>query len=557
MHRRARIASTSVVALLLLVVSIGGAPIATADQTSSINVPVAHIEGRGHGHGVGMSQWGAYTLAQQGRSAAEILSVFYPGTTLGTAGGEVRVVLQRADRVVVRFPGGGEIRSTRDGQQQAAGFPVRVAPGGAVELVRDAAGNHVLGGAVTPVSASGAAVPYQARECFLLVFCEPEPKPEPQPTPRPSPTPTDPPSGEPGPGPSPTEPPTTTTGPGVPTSAGTLWAVSAGGSPIEPVAKGRSYRGVLAFGDGVLRNHVDIEDYLKGMGEVPGSWPAAAVQAQAVAARTYAMRAVAGGGDICDTDSCQVYGGVGYEKPGQTAAVDATRGTVVLWQGALASTFYSASGGGHTATVAEGFGSAGDVPYLQANPYPTVDPRAYSLDIALSDVAARLGYPGTIGDIRIDEKGPSGRALRMTIVGDAGEQPVDPQDFRRRLGLRSTLFTVTTSSLDEAPPPPAPLGEGADVVGTELPADVDLYRAPPARGGVRGLEQASSAVVGSSAVGPAGPPLALVALAVLLIGLGAVGGTALVADRRRLHPAFALLTTLADVTMGRWRIRRR
>ena len=108
MQRSARGATTVIVAIVLLAASVVGAPTVRADQTS-INVPVAHIEGRGHGHGVGMSQWGAYTLAAQGASAADIIGTFYPGTELASAGGEVVVPLERNDRVQIQFPNGGEV----------------------------------------------------------------------------------------------------------------------------------------------------------------------------------------------------------------------------------------------------------------------------------------------------------------------------------------------------------------------------------------------------------------------------------------------------------------
>jgi hypothetical protein len=127
---------------------------------------------------------------------------------------------------------------------------------------------------------------------------------------------------------------------------------------------------------------------------------------------------------------------------------------VLTHGGRLAAAFYSASAGGHSATVREGFGSNEDIPYLPARPEPTDDVRPWSLQVALSDVASRLGYPGTVTSVRVDEAGPSGRPVAMTLVGDAGERPVDPQVFRRRLGLRSTLFTVRTGVAGEAPPPP-------------------------------------------------------------------------------------------------------
>src|SRR5437867_9206697 len=93
-------------------------------------------------------------------------------------------------------------------------------------------------------------------------------------------------------------------------------------------------------------NVVGFDDYLKGISEVPVSWPPEAQRAQAIAARTYALYEMLdavpsvwrqAGADLCASDSCQVYRGVAKERrPGAAAwssAVDATRGQVLVWQG--------------------------------------------------------------------------------------------------------------------------------------------------------------------------------------------------------------------------------
>lgn len=474
--KRTSVAATVVVFMTLALFSTPGA---VAEQ--SVAIPVIHVEGRGHGHGVGMSQWGAFTMAQQGASAADIIAAFYPGTALAQRGGEVVVGIDRRARVRIQLPAGGEIRSARGGGQHP-GFPVSVAPGGVVEIVRDQGGYRVIGGAVAPLDASSRTRYSPAQECFL-VLCSPDEEPpdsSPPPTtapdggngdeptpPRPAPGPT--PQPAPGADPQPAPPPPEAQ-PDDPVSPTPVWAVAAGGNVVRSVDRGRSYRGLFEVagdpGSLRVRNHVDIEQYLEGMAEVPGSWPAAAVQAQAIAARTYALRAMATAGELCDTESCQVYAGTAHESAGQSAAVAATRNTVVTHGGNLASTFYSASGGGFSANVTEGFGTASDVPYLQARPYPTVRPDEWSVDVALSDVARRLGYGGRLTAVSIDEVGPSGRAVRMTLHGDAGSVGVDPQDFRRRLGLRSTLFQLATAEVQEAPAPP-PTEVVPDVVGVD------------------------------------------------------------------------------------------
>ena len=110
-----------------------------------------------------------------------------------------------------------------------------------------------------------------------------------------------------------------------------------------------------------------LDRYVQGVvpSEVPTSWPADAVRAQAVAARTYAAferEAATDYYDICDTTSCQVYGGLSAEDAAANDAVRATRGRVVLYEGLPAFTQFSSSNGGYS--------SAGSQPYLVAQPDP-------------------------------------------------------------------------------------------------------------------------------------------------------------------------------------------
>jgi hypothetical protein len=97
--------------------------------------------------------------------------------------------------------------------------------------------------------------------------------------------------------------------------------------------------------------------------------------------------------------------------------------------------------------------------------------------VALSDVAARLGYPGTVSDVRITRTGPSGRALEVVLDGSAGPKPVTGLAFDAALGLRSTLFGLRVEAGVAPPPPPpaedaviqAPPEEAAAVAAVEVP----------------------------------------------------------------------------------------
>ncbi|MDP8975502.1 MAG: SpoIID/LytB domain-containing protein, partial [Actinomycetota bacterium] len=118
------------------------------------------------------------------------------------------------------------------------------------------------------------------------------------------------------------------------------------------------YRGAMELvrsgsGLGVI-NDVGVEDYVRGISEVPSSWPTEALRAQAIAARTYGLNqkenpppsASSIGADICPTEACQVYVGLAKERAeaGErwVAAVESTRGQVLLKKGApIRAMYYS------------------------------------------------------------------------------------------------------------------------------------------------------------------------------------------------------------------------
>src|SRR5689334_13988081 len=117
--------------LPLLVLALTIAVATTLARPADAAVPVVVVDGRGHGHGVGMAQDGAFWMGAHGATTGDILNHFYPGTSLGSAKGVMRVVvLVAADgRAVLSFPDGGQLRSPRSGTQRP-GFPVDVPAGG-------------------------------------------------------------------------------------------------------------------------------------------------------------------------------------------------------------------------------------------------------------------------------------------------------------------------------------------------------------------------------------------------------------------------------------------
>ncbi|GBC78096.1 Amidase enhancer [bacterium HR08] len=124
-----------------------------------------------------------------------------------------------------------------------------------------------------------------------------------------------------------------------------------------------------------LINIVDVEEYLQGVitNEMPASFHPEALRAQAIVARTYVLanrgRFAARGFDLEDSTLSQVYRGVLSEHPNGTAAVQGTRGLVVVWDGELVPTFYSSSMGGHTESIEWIFNApAEELPGLNAHP---------------------------------------------------------------------------------------------------------------------------------------------------------------------------------------------
>ena len=458
-----RLASVVVFAMLVLV----PAPVARA------GVPVLVLEGSGWGHGVGMAQDGAYWMGRAGTDTAGILRQFYPGTRPARTGGSVRVGVATipSGEAVLGFPGGGQVRDDATGLKAP---PLQVPPGGQVVVGYDGSRYRaeLLPGDTSPGPVQELGVTRSASDFGTppaTVF------------------------------------PSTTTG--FPSTVHALRAVPRRGATVAVRATGRRYRGMIEAtglpGAAGLRlvNELDVESYLRGMGEVRDpSWPPASLRAQAIAARTYALRAMATSGEICADERCQVYLGQQAEYPAMDEAVLRTAGQVLTFAGQLASTFYSANGGGVSASPEEGFGptavrSPTAFPYLRAARYPTGSANPWSVTIALSQVAARLRYPGALSSVTVARTGPSGRALSVALEGRAGGRTLTGIEFARALGLRSTLFAARLDTGDGASAPPP--------VALQVPPEETAMAPVVAIGAFQG--NVASVGAGGDALSPAGP----------------------------------------------------
>jgi stage II sporulation protein D len=248
---------------------------------------------------------------------------------------------------------------------------------------------------------------------------------------------------------------------------------AAGGQPLK---LDRRYRGSLQVSvvGGKLQvvNVVGLEAYLYGVvpSEMPHSWAAEALKCQAIVARSYALavRKTSGAFDLYPDTRSQVYRGVDGEQPETTAAVDATAGQVVLYQGKVATTYFYSSSGGRTAAIQDVWPGSKPVPYLVsvADPYDTISPHhdwgPYTFTAAT--LTKRLKVPGRLVDVQATLNG-SGRATALVATGTAGEVTVPAGDVRRLLGLRSTWFSLGVLGLSSPPATPVVYGARARLDG--------------------------------------------------------------------------------------------
>jgi hypothetical protein len=138
-------------------------------------VAIVVLDGKGWGHGVGLSQWGARYMAEAGAGHDQILSTFYPGTKLTTTSpATVRVAVFSSPNALATwvFPSGGEVRSAPSGEQ-TAGFPMHIAPGGAVVVTYDGA-YHVTPAVTAQAATRPTVLAASADDCVpLLGQCPP------------------------------------------------------------------------------------------------------------------------------------------------------------------------------------------------------------------------------------------------------------------------------------------------------------------------------------------------------------------------------------------------
>jgi stage II sporulation protein D len=245
----------------------------------------------------------------------------------------------------------------------------------------------------------------------------------------------------------------------VPGAAATV-TVAVPGGDVTAGWDGARYRGVLLLTAGgaavTVVNRLPLEAYVAGVvaEEMPATWPMAALEAQAIACRTFALERIAHASgaayDLTDTAQDQVYGGADAETARTDTAVERTAGVAVTFAGQPIQALYEADSGGHTEDSVNVWGEA--VPYLVgvAEP-PGYVPLTWTANLNPAQLARDLraaGYPAT-GPVRrltVFARGVSGRAIGVRLYGPAGVDVVRDDAVRTVFDLDSNLFTVAEDS---------------------------------------------------------------------------------------------------------------
>ncbi len=222
-----------------------------------------------------------------------------------------------------------------------------------------------------------------------------------------------------------------------------------------------SAKTVVKVLDGSKVKRVPLERYVRGVigVEMSPSWPAAALEAQAVASRTYALTAHAGGSrfDVYSDTRSQVYRGAAAESSATNAAVAATAGQILLYGGKPAIAYFFASSGGMTESVQNGFPGAEAEPWLVGvvDPFEGSSSR-WKVELPFATAARRLRglFKGSFRGIEVRKRGASPRILSARVLGTTAADVIDGPSLAARLGLRSTwaYFDLRNgSSLQQEP----------------------------------------------------------------------------------------------------------
>lgn len=389
------------------------------------------ITGGGWGHGIGMSQYGALGRARLGKSAREILTHYYTGVAVGAAHMPHRIrvgLLQYRSSIkfqgYAKRPGGGrvELRLRGSTGSFAAGpagtnWRLEASPAGGMRIYKD--GKQVVRSGRTVFARSRAlVVVFRKFGTILSVAGKPYDY--------------------------------------------ALGRLKAGWYSSDTCAAGNCLRLVASL---------SMQHYLYGLGEVPSSWPAQALRAQAIAGRTYAYRKVVTDGQDRYPCGCAVYDstldqayigdakrtGSGVYWDDWKGAVDSTKGKIVTYGGQPITALYSSSSGGHTEHNENVWGGTA-YPYLRgvrdrADAVADNPNHSWRFTMPWKSFSARLNSYYGVGELKrfslLKPFGVSGRVTvpkatggGVKIVGGAQTVRTSGWSIRSALALKDSLFRV-------------------------------------------------------------------------------------------------------------------
>ena len=360
---------------------------AIAAPPAAADAAVRHVvRGAGYGHGIGMSQYGAYGFALAGRDYEQILSHYFTGTHLGRAPGQpVRVLLQPVDPYI-RVRGATAV----EGAALSRGTTYVARRSGSGVIVRTAAGRRV-GRFSGPVRFAGA-----GKALRLL-------------------------------------------GPAL---NGVSDGLYRGAVDVLPAGGGVTSINVLDL-DSYLRGVV------AGEMPSSWPLEALKAQAVTARTYALATRKTGGAFDQYPDTRSQVYRGVVGESVRSDAAVAQTSGRILTYNGAPAATYYFSTSGGHTENIEFSWVGSLSKPWLVGVPDPYDDRSPYhrwQVTFSTATLTRALGARGTFRRLQVLQRGTSPRVVRARVVGSAGSTTLTGPSIRTRLGLRASWFTFVRVS---------------------------------------------------------------------------------------------------------------
>jgi len=383
------------------------------------------INGTGYGHGVGLSQWGALSMAREGWAVDRILKHYYSGTSVATVDDNVNLrvgLITQAEAVRLRMEGDAVATLT-------IGSRVIDVPAGAVVNTKS------LDGRVRAFLRTDAGV--RSLGSALKVTLTPS------------------------------DGIVNVVGPGEDLATGSRY----GHGAIEISAATGAAPSLIVV------NIVNLHrDYLLGIAEVVPTWPQAALRAQVIASRSYALYAYSQGvrtdcrchlndGDAPyfdqtyrGVDVVEGVGGANWAKAVDATEVGDTQGRAVLYQGVAIPAFYTASTGGRTMSASDVWGgsypwavSVDDAWSLKApeNPY-----RSWSVTVSQADMAALFGLPDVM-KVRVTSRFESGAPKFLTASAlDGSTARIAGLQLRSNFDLHSAYVTGIQGASGGTPVPP-------------------------------------------------------------------------------------------------------